>query len=152
LLDPDALAAALAHERAHVRHRDPFRIWLAQIATDLQGLGPFARRRLDAWLESLEIARDEDARSEGVRGEDLAAAVLAVAKMSAPATGAVAGLTGTQASLASRVRRLLDPLPVLYRRRSVVLPLMILIALGVSIGVGVRCGDSVLRALPFIGA
>ncbi len=35
VLDAAVLAAALAHERAHVRHRDPLRLWLAQIATDL---------------------------------------------------------------------------------------------------------------------
>ena len=35
-LDATAGQAVLAHERAHCRHRDPLRIWLAQIASDLQ--------------------------------------------------------------------------------------------------------------------
>src|SRR5262245_50950013 len=60
-LDPAALTAALAHERVHVRHRDPLRIWLAQIATDLQWPSPSARRRFEHWLGSLELARDEEA-------------------------------------------------------------------------------------------
>jgi Zn-dependent protease with chaperone function len=36
LLDDRAMLAALAHERAHVRHLDPLRIWIAQFVTDLQ--------------------------------------------------------------------------------------------------------------------
>jgi len=151
-LDPQALAAAVAHERAHVRRRDPLRIWLAQLATDLQGLGPFARRRLKAWMDSVEIARDEEARVEGISGDDLAAAVVAVAKMAQPATGAIACLTGTEASLAARVSRLLQPLPAHHRRRAVAIPLTIVAAVALGVGVGFTFGDSILRALPFIGS
>src|SRR5436190_2658766 len=81
VLDPGALTAALAHERVHVRHRDPLRIWLAQIATDLQWPSPSARRRFEHWLTSLELARDEEARLDGAAGEDLAAAVVTVARL-----------------------------------------------------------------------
>jgi Zn-dependent protease with chaperone function len=35
-LDDQQIDAALAHEQAHARHRDPLRILLAQLATDLQ--------------------------------------------------------------------------------------------------------------------
>jgi hypothetical protein len=46
MLDDDAFAAALAHEAAHVRHLDPLRIALAQLATDLQWPWPQPRRTL----------------------------------------------------------------------------------------------------------
>src|SRR5262249_6984257 len=57
-LDEPALSALLAHEQAHARHRDPVRQLCAQIATDLQWPFPGARRRLSAWRQALEIARD----------------------------------------------------------------------------------------------
>jgi Zn-dependent protease with chaperone function len=45
-LDDRAIEAALAHERAHIRHRDPLRIWVAQFVTDLQWPWGSAQRRL----------------------------------------------------------------------------------------------------------
>lgn len=152
-LDPDALAAALAHERVHVRHRDPLRIWLAQIATDLQWPSPSARRRFEHWLGSLELARDDEARLEGASGDDLAAAVVSVARMSwRPLGAAIAGLTTAETSLASRVHRLLAPMPPDRGRRSIVLPLAMLAVLAASVAIGAAYGDNVLRATPFIGA
>lgn len=154
-LDPAALMAALAHERVHVRHRDPLRIWLAQIATDLQWPSPSARRRFEHWLGALELARDEQARLDGVPGEDLAAAVVAVARMPRRHPGAAVvgvGLTGAETSLASRVHRLLEPVPPDRGRRSIVLPLVVLAVLVASVAIGATYGDYVLRAMPFIGA
>jgi Zn-dependent protease with chaperone function len=52
-LDDLAIEAALAHERAHVRHRDPLRIWIAQLLTDLQCPWGSARLRLTSWLAAL---------------------------------------------------------------------------------------------------
>jgi len=151
-LDPAALAAALAHERVHVRHRDPLRIWLAQIATDLQWPSPSARRRFEHWLGALELARDEEARLDGVSGEDLAAAVVAVARMPRRRPGAaIAGLTGAETSLASRVHRLLAPVPPDRGRRSILLLPAVLAVLVTSVAIGALYGDYVLRAMPFIG-
>jgi hypothetical protein len=121
-LDEPVIRAALAHERAHARHRDPLRIWLAQLITDLQWPWPQAQRRLSAWLAALELARDEEARREGVEGADLAAAVLAsvrylgaLAPRQQVAFGggtqlAHARLLGEGQSLRHRVSRLLAPL------------------------------------------
>lgn len=47
-LEDGVIRAALAHERAHAIHRDPLRIWLAQLVTDLQWPWPSAARRLEA--------------------------------------------------------------------------------------------------------
>lgn len=70
------LEAVVEHERAHARHRDPLRLWLAQLATDLQWPWPQARVRFRAWIHALELARDEEALARGVDGADLAAAIL----------------------------------------------------------------------------
>ena len=120
-LDDGVIRAALAHERAHAVHRDPLRIWLAQLITDLQWPWPWAKRRLEVWLEALELARDDEARACGADGADLAAAVLAsvrylerVTKLPGfPVTGtqvAHASLIGDPAALRTRISRLLAPL------------------------------------------
>ncbi len=107
----DVLAAAVAHERAHAAHFDPLRLWLAQIGTDLQWPSSAAAARFATWRTALEWARDDDARRTGVRGEDLAAAILAVARRPGadPATGI--GLHKPGEGLRVRILRLLAPLP-----------------------------------------
>lgn len=121
-LDDGVVRAALAHERAHAAHRDPLRIWVAQLATDLQWPWPSAARRLEVWLEALELARDDEARAGGADGADLACAVLgSVRYLERLAPRAQMRLTGTQlahatligdpGALRKRVTRLLEPLP-----------------------------------------
>ena len=123
-LDEPLIRAALAHEHAHAHHRDPLRIWGAQVITDLQWPWPQAQRRLTAWLAALELARDEEARREGIDGPDLAAAVLASVRflggLSAPQLATLGGtqlaharLFGDETSLRHRVSRLLAPLPAM---------------------------------------
>lgn len=109
-LDAHALQAALAHERAHVRHRDPLRIWLAQLVTDLQWPWAAPRRRFTGWLATLECARDDEARAAGVEGADLAAAVLSSLRFQLGAAAA-ATLIGQPEALPARIARLLRPLP-----------------------------------------
>jgi Zn-dependent protease with chaperone function len=111
LLDDRAIAAALAHERAHVRHLDPLRIWVAQFVTDLQWPWASAQRRFETWLAALEHARDDEARAEGVEGADLAAALVASVRFHRNiAPGTCARLIGDRSALAERVERLLQPL------------------------------------------
>lgn len=110
-LDARALDAALAHEAAHARHRDPLRVWLAQIATDLQWPAPAARRRFADWRTALELARDAEA-CERVDGSDLATALIEAARLSRGcASGAAVALvtdpTGG-AAFSDRIYRLLD--------------------------------------------
>ncbi|MDE2608159.1 MAG: hypothetical protein KGL61_01165 [Burkholderiales bacterium] len=120
-LDDDMIDAAWRHEQAHVQHRDPLRIWLAQLATDLQWPWPGARQRLDTWLEALELARDDEARRHGASGAALAAALLSTlrrASLGAEAQArrnrvhlsAHARLTGNPQALQRRVALLLAPL------------------------------------------
>ena len=112
------MVAALEHERAHVRGRDPLRIWLASIVTDMQWPWPPARRRFTAWLRALEIARDDEARANGVRGADLAAAILAIAtaQRALPTHCATAPLTDDSRRLQDRIARLLGDEPPPFRQ------------------------------------
>lgn len=111
-LDARALDAALAHERAHVRHLDPLRIWIAQFVTDLQWPWSSAQRRFETWLTALEHARDDEARAEGVDGADLAAALVASIRFHRGRAGGIcAPLIGDRSALEERVARLLQPLP-----------------------------------------
>jgi len=117
-LDEGQIRAAWEHEQAHARHRDPLRIWLAQIVTDVQWPWTGAHERFAAWLEVLECARDDEARSHGASGIDLAAAILATARHGStagrlqaawwPAT-TEAELLGHAWSLQTRITRLLAP-------------------------------------------
>lgn len=113
-MDEPVIRAALAHERMHVLHRDPLRMWLGQLAADLQWPAPSARKRFAIWLGALEHARDEQARRSGATGEDLATAVLACTRFHrahqhciSPCT---AQLIGEADTLRERIARLLQPL------------------------------------------
>ncbi|HEY7374661.1 MAG TPA: M48 family metalloprotease [Polyangia bacterium] len=116
-LDEPALRALLAHEEAHARHRDPVRQLCAQVVTDLQWPFPGARRRLLAWRQALEIARDDEALETGVDGPDLAHAIVTCARLArgrdrGGVDPAVARAMGVGEALTNRVRRLLSrPLP-----------------------------------------
>jgi hypothetical protein len=155
--------AALEHERAHARHRDPLRIWLAQLATDLQWPWPWAHRRFQSWLELLEHARDDEARSRGASGTDLAAAVVATVRhahstpRSTPGkclSGAQAALLGDARALAVRVGRLLAPLPESHRPqrvsawRAATAPALLVLLLGAVLVWGAVFGNDILH--PFL--
>ena len=97
-IDAQALAAAVAHETAHIHHRDPLRLWLAQLATDLQWPSQRAAERLRTWIGTVEFARDDDARRQGVEGADLAAAILAAVRLQA-GSSALPSLSGDALTL-----------------------------------------------------
>lgn len=158
-LDPAAREAVWAHEEAHRGSRDPLRIWLAQLATDLQWPSRGASRRLAEWRDALELACDEDARRAGARGEDLAAALLAGARpKSAGWAGgwAHAALAREGVLLERRVRRLLLPLSVdavsEERARWGAGAAALLTLIGVCATLGVLYGEPVVRCLLRIAA
>ena len=149
-VDADAVAAVLEHEHAHARHRDPLRIWLAQIATDLQWPRPSARSRLRLWRTALEIARDDEARQHGAHGADLAAGVLAAARFSVHRTqpAAVALLIG-DSNMQQRVARLLAPLHAADATPAGVRGRLMVICVGILIAsvIGVVGGESIVRVI-----
>jgi Zn-dependent protease with chaperone function len=151
LLDERALQAALAHERAHVRHLDPLRIWIAQFVTDLQWPWASAQRRFEAWLTALEQARDDEARAEGIEGSDLAAALVASIRFHrGMASGICAPLTGDRSALEARIDRLLQPLQTTPRDSMgtyVQLALFVTLALLAALGLGHIYGKWLVGAL-----
>ena len=149
-LDPSALAAAREHEDAHVRHRDPLRLWLAQLAADLQWPRPAAHDRFLDWREALELARDREVRDRGIDGADLAAAILQATRLTMPrSTGCAAALAGEGRALKRRVARLLAPLPAgrpaLDTSRGIRHAL--LVVLSASAVWGALCGEAAIRLL-----
>ncbi len=144
-IDQHALDAAFAHERAHAAHRDPLRIWLAQIVTDLQWPLPGAKTRFERWLLALELARDEEARST-VDGADLAAAVIAAARIEKPAPFAFAGIASPSGVLKLRVERLLAPIPATPTAQALrVTRFLILPAIAASLFFGAGFGEALVR-------
>jgi len=126
LLDPVELRAVVAHEAAHVRHRDPLRILVAQLCTDLQWPAPRAKHRQRAWLQSLELARDAEAAAQpGIDPAALASAIVKVARLPQPALpcpeGSSAALVEQGVFLEARVRCLLSPAPAVAGSRPFVL-------------------------------
>lgn len=144
-IDPASLVAALTHEAAHMRHRDPLRIALGQLATDLQWPWPRAKRRFSAWLALLEDCRDDEAVTEGVLPEDLAHAIVAAAGLAT--SGAGASLTGGEA-LAGRVARLLDEQPRTRALPSRWFAIAFVVGLVAALIIGLQAGDDLVGLLP----
>jgi len=110
-LDEGALAAALEHERAHVQHRDPLRLWIAQFGTDLLWPWPAAAVRFRHWRQALELARDEETRLQGIPGPDLAAAIVTSVRLNChKGSPSTATLGGDASYLTERLARLMRPL------------------------------------------
>src|SRR5260370_19648804 len=155
MLDDRTIEAALEHERAHARHRDPLRIWLAQFATDLQWPWPQAQARFRHWILALELARDEEARASGVDGSDLATAILASARLGRQAIlPANAALIGDPSTLKERVSKLLQPMPLDAPRTHTMMwtaVVVVPVLLG-AIGIGSVFGEQIVRALVRLGA
>jgi hypothetical protein len=147
-LDPDALEAAHAHERAHARHRDPLRIWLAQLGADLQWPAPSARTRFRQWLHALEVARDEEARESGTDGDALASAIVTVAQLAKGRAHECAALVGHGDLLRDRIARLLTPTVRLTYRRHAWWAAAIVAFVLLGLGLGVLGGDDLLRCIP----
>ncbi len=145
VLDADAFAAALAHEAAHVRHRDPLRIALAQLAADLQWPWPQPRRTLALWRDLLEQTRDDEAVLDGVRADDLAAAIVGTARWGVRGAGAALTEGGR---IEHRIRRLLDGAPPDRPRRSWLFALAVVSGLAAALVIGFAVGDELLARLP----
>jgi hypothetical protein len=150
-LDQGAVQALLAHEQAHVVHRDPLRIWLAQLATDLQWCTPAASRRFRAWLDALELARDEEARAAGARGEDLAVAILSAAKLATRRSRAAAAPlidVDEGRNLAHRIERLFVPVPPAEPTSPQwKAEIALVLAVALALVAGLTHGDTAVRAL-----
>jgi len=148
-----AVGAALEHERAHVRHRDSLRIYLSQLSTELQWPWPQAQKQFHAWLAAPELARDEEARMAGVRGADLASAILvSLRAYRGTAPSPIAALNGDRAILEKRVHSLLGPDLSKECGRSSVEPGSSGLVSLLAVALGVVFGDRLIRLLLHLAA
>jgi hypothetical protein len=156
LLSEAELAAVTAHEAAHARHRDPLRIWLAQLATDLQWPSPQAPRRLARWREALELARDDEARGAGADDTALASALVAAVRFAQTGVrlpnhvAAMAHPASSGEALRRRVRWLLEARPqaAVAPEPAAWLPWLALLA---TVALGAAICDRLLPLLPGVG-
>ena len=107
-------------------------------------------RRFDEWLAALELARDDEARSQGIEGADLAAALLGSVRFQLENAPTAATLIGQRQALPARVARLLQPLPESAPDRG---PTFLIVAGGlgtawlVAIALGLVCGERLIGYL-----
>ena len=127
----DELATIVAHEQAHVAHRDNLARALFLLTPDVVACLPLGTRLLGAWRDATEEAADDcAAQADGSRRVTLAQALIKVARL-APATSLPAPLPASALyrgeNLDRRVRRLLDPpadprpAPSFWLRRTIAL-------------------------------
>ena len=151
-VDEETLRSAIAHEEAHRRHRDPLRIWLLALASDLAWPIPGARARFERWLTALEMARDDEALAHGATPGGLVSAILIAARLSSTASRTSAAMAGTQNGFATRVRRLLSGDARAHTpRRTHATSTLVGAALFVACGLGYVWGDALLGVLPGVG-
>jgi hypothetical protein len=149
-LDEAAFAAAIEHEHAHARHRDPLRLWLAQFGTELQWPAPAAVSRLQAWKRALEIARDDEARSRGgAAGPDLAAAIMVSLRLSRGMAPVGAAALTDETFIKERVLRLLQPLATEASPQRRLTPMLLLfsIVIPLAIVLGIKFGERLIGSL-----
>ena len=151
-LDEEERRAVELHERAHARHRDPLRIWLAQLLTDLQLPTRAARCRFQRWMAALELARDDEARRQGADGAALASAIVVAARMQVLSVRprALCSVLGSGGALEARIHRLLQPLvePVERPRLALGVRLGLALILLGDLAAGVALGDDLVRMIP----
>jgi Zn-dependent protease with chaperone function len=98
------LMAVLAHESAHVRHRDPARALAVRTAASSLFFFPLARRLSDTALIAVELGADGDAaRQVGI--SSLVSALLVMLGQTRPVPGIVTEMTSYD-SIEARVRAL----------------------------------------------
>lgn len=111
LLDREEIAAAVAHERAHLAAKDNFKRALLRACRDVLFIAPFGRDLDRAWAEASEAAADERAATESGFTLSLASALVKIARLVPngikPTLPAGALLIGDGSSgIANRVERL----------------------------------------------
>jgi Zn-dependent protease with chaperone function len=107
-MSPKELQAALAHEEAHLRRRDPAALGVLAIA-GLFALPWVARRLHDQFHQDLEEACDAEAARDVADAPLVAAALVKVASLQRRSTGSLTVPAFGQGTFERRVRRLLEP-------------------------------------------
>jgi Zn-dependent protease with chaperone function len=104
---PEELRAVVAHERAHVRHRDNLLRLLLQCFPDVLGMTPIAARLERAWTQASEERADDEVMRAGWHLE-LASALCKVARLARGGLQLPVMALYHGADVAHRVNRLLQ--------------------------------------------
>lgn len=137
ILDDAELLAVLAHEREHLRRRDPLRYLIIDTVAAATSILPITRALRTRLEAEIELAADRAALAVAPRAA-LAGALLAVLSPSAPAVPGLAGLSATEARIANLSGQ--PALPALPRGAvlvTIVLAAM-LVAVGTSLALSVQ--------------
>ena len=111
-LNGEQLAAALAHEQAHVRQRHDLVIaWATGLARAFPAVPLFRAAQIET-ARLVEMLADDQA----LRHHDRVALAEALVTLASPTSPAV-GLAAAASSVTARVHRLIDPRPALTKRR-----------------------------------
>ena len=108
-LHPDAIAVALAHERAHAAHRDNWKLLSLAFLPRLDGFLLSGNRWIEFWQTAADFGADEDAvRGDPSRSLLLAEVLVRAARCAnGPRPPALCtALTSAEAGLAARIDRL----------------------------------------------
>ena len=111
-LDPEEIAAAVAHERGHLEARDNFKRLLLRACPDLVAFSPLSNTLEHEWAQAAEAQADERASRDGrATALALAAGLVKVARlMPAPLAGLPVSALHDGGDVAARVRQLIaDP-------------------------------------------
>jgi Zn-dependent protease with chaperone function len=111
-LDPDQLAAVLAHEKAHLASHHHRLLFMARVARQVLPFVPLTRVAAAQVTRLVELHADDAARRASGPGP-LATALVLLATAASPAPALAAAATDTL----QRIRRLLDPAQPLGRGR-----------------------------------
>jgi Zn-dependent protease with chaperone function len=113
-LDPEEVAAAVAHERGHLEARDNVKRLLLRACPDLVAFSPLSRTLEQEWAQAAEALADQSASRDGrATALALAAGLVKVARLvPAPAGGLPVSALHDGGDVAARVRQLVaDPVP-----------------------------------------
>ncbi len=105
-LSPAELRAVLAHERSHLRHRDPARLLAARLLAAYGCYLPAARWMADRVALNRELAADRAALAQAGRGEPAGALLKLAALPACPAVAAARPAGDPAGSLEARVAQL----------------------------------------------
>lgn len=110
-LDGRELRVTLAHEVAHLRHRDWLRLLVAQLCRDLMFINPLSHLALRRATAAMELVADDAAAATRADRVDLAASLVKAQRLALAPPAAALALVGQPAGSLARAQRLLDTMP-----------------------------------------
>ncbi|MDG0792629.1 M56 family metallopeptidase [Cohnella ginsengisoli] len=110
MLEPAELAAVVAHERHHLRRRDPLALFALSLGRTALWYVPLLGWAEDKYKTAIEVLADRHAIASSNGGaKELGSALLKLLRQGGPAKVPAASASFADASVNLRIRLLLDP-------------------------------------------